>query len=51
MYYALHELHYSPAALEELYKAPKNYKALLYGMIDHKLEVIAKESKKAEKKR
>ncbi|ADP31754.1 hypothetical protein BATR1942_04000 [Bacillus atrophaeus 1942] len=46
LYYAMHELHYSPSDLLELYEAPKNFKALLYGLIGYKLELMEKESRK-----
>lgn len=42
----MHELHYSPSQLLELYEAPRNFKAFLYGSIDFLLEERAKESKK-----
>ncbi|WP_181279864.1 hypothetical protein [Bacillus atrophaeus] len=46
-YYAMHELKYSPSELRELYEAPREYKALLYGAIAYKLDVLEKEAKKA----
>ncbi|GIN71128.1 hypothetical protein J14TS2_16030 [Bacillus sp. J14TS2] len=49
LYYAMHELHYSPSQLEELYRAPRNFKALLYGLISHKLEELHREAKKDKK--
>lgn len=45
MYYAMHELKYSPSELMELYNAPRRFKALLFGLISAKLEVLEKESK------
>ncbi|MDP4523654.1 hypothetical protein [Bacillus halotolerans] len=42
----MHELHYSPSDLLELYEAPKNFKALLYGLIGYKLDILEKQTKK-----
>ncbi|MCY7895095.1 hypothetical protein MOB09_19275 [Bacillus vallismortis] len=42
----MHELHYSPSELLEVYEAPRRFKAFLFGLIAHKLEVLEKESKK-----
>ncbi|ATX85242.1 MULTISPECIES: hypothetical protein [Bacillus amyloliquefaciens group] len=42
----MHELHYSPSQILELYEAEKPFKALLYGLINYKLELLEKESKK-----
>ncbi|MDI5790395.1 hypothetical protein PO124_24080 [Bacillus licheniformis] len=38
----MHELHYSPSQLRELYEAPKPFKALLYGLISYKLQLLEK---------
>lgn len=46
LYYAMHELKYAPSELRELYEAPKEFKALLYGLIGYKLELLEKEAKK-----
>ncbi|WP_404841073.1 hypothetical protein [Bacillus pumilus] len=46
LYYCMHELHYSPSQLLEVYEAPRPFKAFLYGLIRHKFEVLEKESKK-----
>ena len=46
LYYAMHELKYSPSELKELYEAPRPFKALLFGLITAKLEKIQKEAKK-----
>lgn len=46
-YYAMHELKYSPSELRELYEAPREYKALLYGAIAYKLDLLEKEAKKS----
>ncbi|MEK4377527.1 hypothetical protein [Bacillus sp. FSL R5-0434] len=42
----MHELHYSPSDLLELYEAPRNFKALLYGLIGYKLDTLEKQAKK-----
>ncbi|MED1739105.1 hypothetical protein P4U97_06270 [Bacillus swezeyi] len=42
----MHELHYSPSQLQELYEAPKSFKALLYGLISYKLDILEKEARK-----
>ncbi|WP_156187190.1 MULTISPECIES: hypothetical protein [unclassified Bacillus (in: firmicutes)] len=42
----MHELHYSPSQILELYEAEKSFKALLYGMIGYKLDLLEKESQK-----
>ncbi|UGW84571.1 hypothetical protein LT232_20575 [Bacillus velezensis] len=42
----MHELKYAPSDLRELYEAPKAFKALLYGLIGYKLELLEKEAKK-----
>lgn len=47
MYYAMHELKYSPSQLLELYQADYRFKSLLYGLISVKLEELEKEAKKA----
>ncbi len=46
LYYAMHELKYAPSELRELYEAPRQFKALLYGLISYKLELLEKEAKK-----
>lgn len=46
LYYAMHELKYAPSELQELYEAPREFKALLYGLISYKLELLEKEAKK-----
>ncbi|MGN7945814.1 hypothetical protein ACTJJD_12660 [Bacillus sp. 22446] len=46
LYYCMHELHYSPSELLEVYEASRPFKAFLFGLIAHKLEVLEKESKK-----
>lgn len=46
LYYAMHELHYSPSELKELYEAPRHFKALLYGLIGYKLDILEKQAKK-----
>ncbi|AEP86228.1 conserved hypothetical protein [Bacillus spizizenii TU-B-10] len=46
LYYAMHELHYSPSDLLKLYEAPRNFKALLYGLIGYKLDLLEKQAKK-----
>lgn len=42
----MHELHYSPSDLLDLYNAPRQFKAFMYGSIDFLLEERAKESNK-----
>ncbi|MBL3649241.1 MULTISPECIES: hypothetical protein [Bacillus] len=42
----MHELHYSPSDLLELYEAPRNFKALLNGLIGYKLDLLEKQAKK-----
>ncbi|MCO4851188.1 hypothetical protein [Bacillus vallismortis] len=42
----MHELHYSPSDLLELHEAPRNFKALLYGMIGYKLDLLEKQAQK-----
>ncbi|MCY7807147.1 MULTISPECIES: hypothetical protein [Bacillus] len=42
----MHELKYAPSELRELYEAPRQFKALLYGFISYKLELLEKEAKK-----
>ncbi|MCY8489749.1 hypothetical protein P8907_08730 [Bacillus atrophaeus] len=42
----MHELHYSPSDLLELYEAPRHFKAFLYGLISYKLDVLEKQAKK-----
>ncbi|MFN2745832.1 MULTISPECIES: hypothetical protein [Bacillus] len=42
----MHDLHYSPSELLELYEAPKPFKALLYGLISYKLDILEKEARK-----
>ncbi|WP_456270522.1 hypothetical protein M1E15_20405 [Bacillus sp. JZ76] len=42
----MHELKYSPSELQELYEATREFKALLYGLISYKLELLEKEAKK-----
>ncbi|MFS0655652.1 hypothetical protein [Bacillus sp. 179-C3.3 HS] len=49
MYYAMHELHYSPSELLDLYEAPRQFKAFLFGLISYKLEVLEKEARKGGK--
>lgn len=49
LYYAMHELHYSPSELKELYEAPRHFKALLYGLIGYKLDILEKQAKKGER--
>lgn len=46
LYFAMHELHYSPSQLRELYEAPKPFKAFLYGLISYKLQILEKEARK-----
>lgn len=46
LYYAMHELKYAPSELQELFEAPREFKALLYGLISYKLELLEKEAKK-----
>ncbi|MCY8106633.1 hypothetical protein P9E03_20875 [Bacillus mojavensis] len=41
----MHELKYAPSELRELYEAPRQFKALLYGFISYKLELL-EEAKK-----
>ena len=43
LYYAMHELHYSPSELKELYEAPRHFKAVVYG---YKLDILEKQAKK-----
>jgi hypothetical protein len=43
------ELKYSPSELQELYNAPRNFKAFLYGLIEFKLEQLADEKKEMER--
>ncbi len=50
LFYAMHELKYSPSELLELYNAPRHFKALLYGSISVKLEELAKEAKELERR-
>lgn len=49
MYYAMHELKYSPSQLLELHEAKRPFKAFLYGLISVKLEELAKEAAKNKK--
>ncbi|KIL23717.1 hypothetical protein B4127_2650 [Bacillus pumilus] len=42
----MHELHYSPSELLDLYESPRPFKSFLFGLIRHKLEVLEKEAKK-----
>ncbi|MCY8674781.1 hypothetical protein P8846_18225 [Bacillus spizizenii] len=42
----MHELKYAPSELRELYEAPRQFKALLYGLIGYKLDLLEKEAKK-----
>lgn len=46
MYYAMHELKYSPSQLMEMYNADRHFKSFLFGLISVKLEEMEKESKK-----
>ncbi|WP_164085239.1 MULTISPECIES: hypothetical protein [Bacillota] len=46
MHYALHELHYSPSELVEMYELPREFKAFMYGSISLHLEERAKEAGK-----
>lgn len=50
LYYAMHELKYSPSELQELYDAPRRFKALLHGLITVKLDQLEIERKEAEAK-
>ncbi|EKF33749.1 hypothetical protein BA1_18402 [Bacillus xiamenensis] len=49
LYYAMHELHYSPSELLDLYEAPRPFKAFLFGLISYKLDMLEKEAKKGGK--
>lgn len=49
MFYAMHDLKYSPSQLLELYEADYKYKAFLFGLISVKLEELAKEASKNNK--
>lgn len=49
MFYAMHELKYSPSQLLELYEADYKYKSFLFGLIAVKLEELAKEANKNKK--
>lgn len=46
MFYAMHELKYSPSQLLEMYDADYRFKSFLYGLISVKLEELAKEANK-----
>jgi len=45
----MHELHYSPSQLKEVFHASRNEKAFYYASIEIKLEQLAKELKNLEK--
>ncbi|MCM3026268.1 MULTISPECIES: hypothetical protein [Bacillus] len=45
----MHELHYSPSELLDLYEAPRPFKAFLFGLISYKLDMLEKEAKKGGK--
>jgi len=47
----MHELHWSPSELLEMMEAPRKFRSLLFGFIDHKLEVLAKQAADAKKKK
>ncbi|GLJ00780.1 hypothetical protein QF033_002758 [Bacillus pumilus] len=49
LYYAMHELHYSPSELLDLYESPRPFKAFLFGLISYKLDMLEKEAKKGGK--
>lgn len=49
LFYAMHELKYSPSELLELYEAPRRFKALLFALITIKLEQLEKDRKEQEK--
>ncbi|MGG1595565.1 hypothetical protein [Terribacillus saccharophilus] len=46
----MHELHWSPSELIEMIEAPRKLRSLFFGLIDHKLEVLAKQAADAKKK-
>ena len=47
MYYAMHELKYSPSQLLEMYESDYRFKSFLYGSISVKLEELEKEAKRS----
>lgn len=47
MYYAMHELKYSPSDLLDMYEADYRFKSFLFGAIGVKLEELEKEAKRS----